>query len=68
MKWDIQYRMKGSNKILIETVDVSFTDKRKVQEWWKGKSMTFVDCIGSSTIGGYREDKEFVNCKQNKDE
>jgi len=25
--------------------------------------MTFVDCIGSKTVGGYREDKEFVNCK-----
>ena len=63
MKWNIQYRIKGSNKMLTETVDVSFTDKRKVQEWWKRKSMTFVDCIGSRTIGGCREDKEFVNCK-----
>ena len=63
MKWDIQYRIKGHNKIITETVDVSFTDKRKVQEWWKGHKMTFVDCIGSKTIGGYREDKEFVNCK-----
>jgi len=63
MKWDIQYRIKGNNEIITETVDVSFTGKRKVQEWWKGKSKTFVDCIGSKTVGGYREDKEFVNCK-----
>ena len=35
MKWDIQYRIKGNNKIITETVDVSFTDKRKVQKWWK---------------------------------
>ena len=63
MKWDIQYRIKGNNEIITETVDVSFTGKRKVQEWWKGRNMTFVDCIGSKTVGGYREDKEFVNCK-----
>ena len=66
MKWDIQYRIKGNNKILMETIDVSFTDKRKVQEWWTGKSMTFVDCIGSKTVGGYREDREFINCKPKK--
>jgi len=63
MEWIIQYRIKGNTQILTEVVDVSFTDKRKVQEWWKGKNMTFVDCIGNKTIGGYREDKEFVNCK-----
>ena len=63
MKWDIQYRVKGNNKIFTESVDVSFTDKREVQQWWKSKSKTFIDCIDSKTIGGYREDKEFVNCK-----
>ena len=68
MKWYIQYRIKGDNKILTESVDVSFTDKREVQQWWKGKSKTFVDCIGSKTIGGYREDKEFINSKPKEDE
>ena len=63
MKWIIQYRIKGNNKILSEIVDVSFTDKRKVQRWWINKSKTFVDCIGSKTVGGHRDDKEFVNCK-----
>jgi predicted transcriptional regulator of viral defense system len=61
--WIKQYRVKGDNKILSEVVDVHFTNKREVQKWWKSKSKTFIDCVGSKICGGYRDDKEFINCK-----
>lgn len=62
-KWVIQYRIKGDSKIITEVADVHFTSKRDVQKWWINKSKKFIDCIGSKTVGGYREDKEFLNCK-----
>ena len=64
MKWEIQYRKKGDNGIKNEVVDVHFENKNDVKRWWIGKSKVFVDSIGSKTIGTYRDDKEFINCKK----
>jgi len=64
MKWEIQYRKKGDNRIITEIVDVHFEKKFDVKNWWINKSKTFVDCIGSKTIGGYRDDYVFINCKK----
>ncbi len=62
MKWKIQYRIKGSNNIRTEVIDVYFDKKNDVKNWWLGKTSTFVDYIGSKTIGGLRQDNEFINC------
>lgn len=62
MKWSVQYRVKGDTQIRTEVVDVHFTRKHDVKTWWLNKSLTFVNCIGSDTVGGYRQDKEYINC------
>ena len=64
MKWKIQYCNKGETKILNEVVDVHFTNKRDVQKWWISKSAVFINYINSTIVGGYREDKIFINCQK----
>lgn len=67
MKWDVQYREKGSSIILVETVDVELTTKRDVQKWWKSKSLTPVKVRNHRNLITHREDREFVNCLPWKD-
>ena len=62
MKWKVQYRREGDTNMLTEVVDVHFEHKNDVKRWWLSKMSTFVDCIGSKTVGGYRQDYEWVNC------
>jgi hypothetical protein len=62
VKWTIQYKKKGDNTIRTEVVDVHFDKKNDVKKWWLSKTSTFIDNIGSKTIGGYRQDNEWVNC------
>jgi hypothetical protein len=62
MLWKIQYRTKGDNNFKTEIVDVHFDKKNDVKKWWLSKTSTFVNCIGSKTVGGYRQDGEYVNC------
>lgn len=64
MKWNIQYRIKGTSEIKTEIVDVHFNKKNEVKDWWLSKTSIFVDCIGSKIVGGYRQDKEWINCKK----
>ena len=62
MKWKVQYRKKGDNIFRFEVVDVHFEAKNDVKKWWLSKTSTFIDFLDSKTIGGSRQDNEWVNC------
>jgi hypothetical protein len=64
MKWKIQYRKKGDVNIKTEIVDIHFEKKNDVKNWWLSKTSTFVDFLGSKTVGGSRQDNEWVNCSK----
>jgi hypothetical protein len=65
MRWKVFYRIKGDINIKSEIVDVHFEKKSDVKRWWLSKSITFVKCLKyCTTVGGYRQDKEFINCSK----
>ena len=50
--------------MLTEVVDVHFEKKSDVKKRWWSKMSTFVDFLGSKTIGGHRQDYEWINCSK----
>jgi hypothetical protein len=63
MKWEIQYRKKGETTIKTEIVDIRFDKKADVKRWWRScRGSIFINCIGSKTVGGYRNVKVWINC------
>jgi len=64
MRWTIQYRKKGENIIKTEVVETHFERKNDVKGWWLGLKSKFVNCIDNKTIGGNRQDFEFINAFQ----
>lgn len=65
MKWTVRYRIKGDNVIKTEVVETHFERRNDVKRWWLGLKSKFVNCVDSKTIGGNRQDFEFVNAVPN---